>query len=116
MEGSLRRVTGSYRLSPDVNELLHAKLIHLIARGDVVIGHYGRRGYLSGVLIERTLTAAFRDNVSQGNLTIMFDDKFTRFEGRVLSKQSGDCPCSGTRLPRSRAAAGAQKRTATSPR
>jgi hypothetical protein len=86
-----------------MNEFLSAKLIRIIVRGEVVIGRYGRRGYLTGALHGHVLTATLRDDVHQGHLTVTFDPAFKSFCGfyaTVLATEPQRRPCSGSRLLR----------------
>jgi hypothetical protein len=88
-----------------MNELLGTHLIRLIARGQTVIGRYGRRGFISGVLQEHELIATLRDDLHKGSLTATFDEDFESFDGVYVSAQSDQglsLRCSGTRVTRKR--------------
>jgi hypothetical protein len=98
-------VTAVYRLNPEMSAFLSAKLMHIIVRGETVIGHYGRRGYLTGVLRGKVLTAKTRDDVQTGNLTVTFVEGFASFDGyfaTVPPTRPRRRPVSGNRVPRRR--------------
>jgi hypothetical protein len=104
----LAHATAAYRLNPEMHEILGAGLIRLIVRGENVIGHYGRRGYISGALHGRVLTATLRDGVHEGEMRLTFDKEFTRFEGSYLAGLANgpsEQPCFGTRITRRRSLA-----------
>ena len=77
----MAHATAAYRLNPEMHEFLGAGLIRLIVRGENVIGHYGRRGYITGALHGRVLTATLRDGIRDGEVQLTFDEAFTCFEG-----------------------------------
>jgi hypothetical protein len=60
-----------------MHEFLGEGLIRLIVRGENVIGHYGRRGYITGALHGRVLTATLRDGIREGEVRLTFDEEFT---------------------------------------
>ncbi len=99
----MAHATAAYRLNPEMHEFLGAGLIRLIVRGENVIGHYGRRGYITGALHGCVLIATFRDGVHDGEVRLTFDDEFECFEGYyvpALPNGPGERPCSGTRITR----------------
>jgi hypothetical protein len=101
----LAHAIAAYRLNPEMRDVLGAGLIRLIVRGETVIGHYGRRGYITGALDGRMLTATFRDGRRDGEVRLTFDEAFTRFEGyyvAALPEGPSERPCSGTRITRRR--------------
>lgn len=98
----MRRSIGIYRLNADMAEFLRAKLIRLIIRDGVVVGHYGRRGYINGALQGTLLTATLRDDRHQGHLTATFDEAFSSFQGyyaTLLAMEPRKRSCSGDRVP-----------------
>jgi len=100
----LARATATYRFDPATYEFLRAKLLHLIIRGENVIGHFGRRGHVTGTLKGHVLTATLRDSRRDGHITATFAEDFTSFEGDYLTtlyEQPYQYPCSGQRLCRS---------------
>lgn len=101
----LTRATAAYRLNPEMHEFLDAGLIRLIVRGESVIGHYGRRGYITGALNGLVLNATLRDGVHDGEVCVTFDEGFTSFEGyytAALADRPHARPFSGTRITRRR--------------
>ncbi len=94
----------TYRLDPATYEFLRAKLLHLIIRGETVIGHYGRRGHVTGVLDGCVLTATLRDSRTNGRLTATFDKDFKTFTGQLVTAnhETQRLACSGERLVRGR--------------
>lgn len=104
----MAHTTAAYRLNPEMHEFLGAGLMRLIVRGENVIGHYGRRGYISGALRGRVLTASLRDGVHDGEVCVTFDEDFTCFDGYYttgLPGQPSERPCSGTRITRRQSSA-----------
>jgi hypothetical protein len=95
----------TYRLDPETYEFLRAKLLHLIIRGETVIGHFGRRGHVTGVLDGFVLSATLRDSRHNAQLTATFDKDFKTFTGQVVTtvnQEPQKRPCSGERLIRGR--------------
>lgn len=93
----------TYRIDPAMHELLGAKLIHLIFRNGNVIGRYGRRGCVSGVLQGHALTATLRDSKRAGTLTVTFAQNFESFQGLYVTEAGAEPAqhaCSGERLRR----------------
>lgn len=91
----------SYRLDPTTNGVLGAKLIRFIVRGENLVGRYGRRGHINGVLKGHVLTATLRDDHCRGRLTATFSEDFDRFEGFYEMTNDGDSPrgeCRGDRV------------------
>lgn len=101
----LASATAAYRLNLEVHEFLGSGLLHLIARGESVIGRYGRRGYLSGALCGLVLTATLRNGLHQGELRVTFDEGFTSFDGYYRTAPPSEVHerrCCGTRVTRRR--------------
>lgn len=104
----MAHATAAYRLNPEMHEFLGAGLIRLIVRGENVIGHYGRRGYITGALHGRVLTATLRDGIRDGEVQLTFDEAFTCFEGYYVTgspEKSDTLPISGNRITRRRSSA-----------
>lgn len=88
-----------------MHEFLGAGLIRLIVRGESVIGHYGRRGYITGALNGLVLKATLRDGVHDGEVSVTFDASFASFDGyymAALTDRSDARQFSGTRVTRRR--------------
>jgi len=86
-----------------MHEFLGAKLIHLIFRGEKVIGRYGRRGSVTGILEDHVLTATLHDSTRNGELTVTFTPDFCSFNGAYVTGSSAEAQrheCSGERLRR----------------
>ncbi|HUN29029.1 MAG TPA: hypothetical protein VMV65_04455 [Alphaproteobacteria bacterium] len=101
----MAHATAAYRLNPEMREFLGTGLMRLIVRGENVIGHFGRRGYLTGALRGQVLTATLRDGVSNGELCVTFDESFTCFDGVYTSgppRPPQTLACSGKRITRRR--------------
>jgi hypothetical protein len=101
----LAHATAAYRLNSEMHEFLGAGLMRLIVRGESVIGHYGRRGYVSGALRGLELTAKLRDGIHDGEVRVTFDEDFTFFDGYYTTgspDQPQTRPCSGKRITRRR--------------
>jgi hypothetical protein len=100
------RPTAAYRLNPEMSDVLGSTLIRIIVRGEEVIGHYGRHGYIKGVLRGRELSATLRDETNEGSLDATFDEDFTMFDGRyatALGSYPHERQCFGTRVTRRKA-------------
>lgn len=99
----MTNATAAYRLNPEMQEVLGTRLIRIIVREQTVIGHFGRYGYISGLLNGHDLDAKLRDKRHEGHLTVTFDDGFTSFNGYYASgadEHAGSRLCSGTRVTR----------------
>jgi len=101
----LASATAAYRLNSEMHELLGTGLLHLIARGETVIGRYGRHGYVNGVLRDLVLTATLRDGVRHGELHVTFAEGFISFDGYYRptpAHEAQERRCQGTRVTRRR--------------
>jgi hypothetical protein len=102
---AVTRARAAYRLNAEMHDLLGVEIIRLIVRGETVIGHYGRHGYVRGVLRGQELTAALRDDLREGSLAVTFDDDFASFDGYYAPAMYDTVrryPCSGRRVARRR--------------
>jgi hypothetical protein len=77
----LARATATYRINPEMADVLRAKLLRLIFRGESVIGRYGRRGHLAGSFRDGRLTATMRDERHEVQITLTFDESLRTFSG-----------------------------------
>lgn len=105
MEGLDKQMTArsmQYRLDADSESLLNAALLHLIVRGEEVIGRYGRGGHVTGRMQNRMLTATFSESARQGELVATFDDNLAAFRGSIRFANGDDQErtISGTRVTR----------------
>jgi hypothetical protein len=87
-----------------MQDLLGATLIRLIVRGETVIGHYGRRGYIKGVLHGCELAATMHHDTREGRLNVTFDQEFTSFAGLYATAREDrqQVRCVGNRVRRRR--------------
>jgi hypothetical protein len=72
-----------YRLDGASEHQLHATILHLVVRGDDVVGRYGRGGHLTGRMDGRLLTATLSQDGRDGRLNATFTNDFASFHGRV---------------------------------
>lgn len=65
-------VNGHYRMEAPGARFFAATVMHLRARDHIVIGHFGRRGFLRGELLDSTVNARWRYGDRVGWITMHF--------------------------------------------
>jgi hypothetical protein len=77
----VNQVVGHFRLDEESKAFFGSPVIHLIRRGDAIIGRFGRRGIISGLMLGPILEARWKKRDRNGWLRVTFDPSFRSFSG-----------------------------------
>ena len=77
----MARVTGVYRVDAKARQFFGSERVHLICRGDRVVGRFGRHGAIDGQVEGRAFLARFRSPAGEGWIEATFNERFNAFEG-----------------------------------
>jgi len=74
-------VRGHYRLDDEARSFFGSPVMHLVQRGDRLIGRFGRRGVVRGVFSGAALEASWKVGERSGWLRVTFDRESRSFAG-----------------------------------
>ncbi len=69
-----------YALDPEAAGFFGARYLHMFAREGRIVGRFGRRGSLKGVLEDSVVRATWHNDVRRGWVVLRFNADFTGFE------------------------------------
>jgi hypothetical protein len=72
---------GHYRLDDEAKVFFEAPIMHIMRRGNAVVGRFGRRGVISGSMKGLSLEARWKSRERAGWLRVTFDPAHQSFSG-----------------------------------
>jgi hypothetical protein len=92
----MKGATGHYRFDDESKVFFGSPVLHLIQRGDRLVGRFGRRGVVRGSISDGSMEASWKSGERCGWIRARFDPRRRVFEGvyglgETSSPPAGHC-------------------------